>query len=461
MTASSDDATAALTPRAYRLLFAGELLPGFDEASVRPALARHLQRSPASLFSGKRVNVGEFADAVEANMARQAMQALGAQVLLEEVEAPPPMPALGLLDVALPSAPAAPAQQPSRENFAKTDSGWQPLSEGPAALPPLNDDLQEELLKTLAARHAEPETSTAAQAPSPVLLPSRPGPVLPGADLLAPAVAAAQSAAPAAAVGTALAVAQAPDHSAEVPDAAWIRCPACREHQPMRLLCCACGADLKRALAAQQEERAQARAASVARVAGNHKVTPGESWPQEEGVRVLGVRVPDEWAAKLTWPNVLLALFGSLLVLATIGYLWRALGLDPIFSSSKASAVATAPASEAVGDPLAAAPGSTATDPAAPGASPNTQTNASPAPSQADVATRLSSAAAVADFRSRYWPQPTNKVFVYSSAGTTAWLGGQPSIARAMALAMTDCESRRPPTAAPCRVVNVNDYWQD
>lgn len=222
----------------------------------------------------------------------------------------------------------------------------------------------------------------------------------------------------------------------------------------MRVLCRACGADLKRALAAQQEERVQARASSVARGVANNKTTPSELLTQEEGVRVLGIRVPDEWAAKFTWPNVLLGLFGSLLVLATLGYLWRALGLDPIFSSSKPPPVAAASAGPAEIDPAASTPSSTtASDKATP--------NPSPAPPEAEVVARLSSPAAVADFRLRYWPQPTNKVFVHSSGGALAWSGGQPSVARAMAQAMAECESRRPATAAPCKVVNVNDYWQD
>ena len=453
MTAVTDDTSPAspqsAAPRAYRLLFAGELLPGFEEALVRTALARHLQRSPASLFSGKRVTVGEFAQAVEAEMARQAMQALGAKVMLEEVEAPPPMPALGLLDVALPSAPAA--QPAPQENFAKTDSGWQPLGEGPAALPPLMDDLQDDLLKNLAATRAQ--TSPQAQEPTPVFAPvvQRPPPPPVATDLSSPVVTMAPTASAviAAPVAGALSMAEPQPQTAAVPDASWIRCPACREHQPMRLLCRACGTDLKRALAAQQEERAQARASSVARAAANNKTAPRGAVTSEDEVRILGVRVPDDWAAKLTWPNVLLALFGSLLVLATIGYLWRLLGLDPIFSSSKPKAVVVAPAAT---DAALETPGTKAvTDKAA----------LPPAPPEAEVAARLSSPAAVADFRSRYWSQATNKVFVYSSGGTTAWSGGQPSVARAMALAMTECESRRPATAAPCRVVNVNDYWQD
>ncbi|MFM2448653.1 MAG: hypothetical protein RIS44_1103 [Pseudomonadota bacterium] len=466
----------------YRLVFSGELLPGFDEAQVRSALTRRLQRSPASLFGGKRVTVGEYADPQQAETERQALQALGARIQVEEVEAPPPMPALGFLEVALPAAPAAEPQ--TTEKFAKTDSGWQSLGDGPAPLPPVDDDL----LRSLEPARTEPKletpdvlprstglspgssvsnasarpptdlsavfsTSTATPAPvveaSPVFAPVGKPPVTSLADPRSTTETAAPSAL---AVPATMAIAE-PTRTqvqTEVPGADWINCPACGERQPMRLLCRACGADLKRALAAQQEERAQNRAAGVVRGGAATKTKSVDAPMQDDNPRVLGFRVPDEWVARLTWPNVLLALFGFLLVLTAIGFLWRMLGLDPIFSSSsKPAPVVVAPA---VSDtaPALSAPGA---DNAAPGVG--------PAPPEAEVAARLPSAAAVAEFRLRYWQQPTSKVFVYSSGGAMAWRGGSTSVTRAIAEAINECENRRPAAAPPCKLVNVNNYWQD
>jgi hypothetical protein len=469
MTSPNDTLDPAPKP-IYRLVFSGELLPGFDEAQVRSALARHTERSPASLFSGKRVALAEHTDAGEAEVARQALQALGARVLVEEVEAPPPMPALGFLEVALPPTPAA--EPDPKEKFAKTDSGWQPLGDQPAVLPPLDGDLSQALEPVPRAvgglagsaksnpPHRPPAdlsgvfgTSTALPAPvaeaslvfAPVAktqLPTAPAAVVPAQSPQTEAPLARDLAQP-----RSLAQPATPD--ADVSSAACIHCPACGDRQPMRLLCRACGADLKRALAAQQEERAQVRATGAARAGVANKTKPGAPTVPDDGLRVLGFRVPDDWVARLTWPNVFAALFGGLLVLAAIGFLWRMLGLDPILSPSQPRPVAAVPAAS---EP-AAALNNTAGD--------NSAAAASPAPLEAEVAARLSSAAAVAEFRLRYWPEPTNKVFVYSTGGVMAWRSGQPSITRAIAEALSECESRRPSTAAPCKLLNVNNYWHD
>jgi hypothetical protein len=481
MTSATDNPAEA--PKwLYRLVFSGELLPGFDEAQVRSALTGRLQRSSASLFGGKRVTVAEYADPQQAETERQALQALGARIQVEEAEAPPPMPALGFLEVALPAAIAAEPQ--ATEKFAKTDSGWQPLGDGPAPLPPVNEDF----LPSLDPAWAEPKletpdvlprstglppggpafnasarpptdlsavfsTSTATPAPvveaSPVFAPVGKPPVTSLADPRSPRETAAP---PALAVPATMAIAE-PTRTqvhTEVPGADWINCPACGERQPMRLFCRACGADLKRALAAQQEDRAQNRTSGVVRRGAGGKTKAVDTPTLDDSLRVLGFRVPDEWVTRLTWPNVLLALFGFLLVLAAIGFLWRMLGLDPIFSpSSKPAPVVVAPP---VSD-TAPAPSAAGADNAAPGFG--------PAPPEAEVAARLPSAAAVSEFRLRYWQQPTSKVFVYSSGGAMAWRGGSTSVTRAIAEAMNECESRRPAAGPACRLVNVNNHWQD
>jgi hypothetical protein len=463
---SDTDSSADAPKLLYRLVFSGELMPGFDEAQVRSALTHRLERSPASLFGGKRVSVAEYVDAQAAQAERQALQALGARIQVEEVEAPPPMPALGFLEVALPV-----AQVPEPKNsakFAKTDSGWQGLGDGPAPLPPEDEDLWRSLALARANSQLEPQTglpssapntpvrpptdlsdvfSTSTAVPAPVVEPSKvfaPLGARPPTSLTAPISSTVVVAAPP--EPSALAQpAQAQVVQAEVPGADWIKCPACGERQPMRLLCRACGADLKRALAAEQEERAQNRAAGGVRGGAEAKKKPGEAAVLDDNLRVLGFRVPDEWVDRLTWPNVLMALFGFLLLLAAVGFLWRMLGLDPLFSSSSQPApVVLAPAvSDTVPAPDSAASG------------------VGPAPPQAEVALRLSSAAAVAEFRLRYWQQPTNKVFVHASDDVMAWRGGSTSVTRAIAEAMNECESRRPAAAPPCKLVNVNNFWQN
>ncbi len=479
---TSEIDTAADAPKLlYRLVFSGELMPGFDEAQVKSALTRRLERSPASLFGGKRVTVGEYPDAEQAEAERRALQTLGARIHVEEAEAPPPMPALGFLEVALPVAQALEPQV--TEKFAKTDSGWQSLGDGPAPLPPVDDDL----LRTLDAARAEPKletqdglplsmglppgspmssasarpptdlsavfsTSTATPAPvveaSNVFAPAGKPPLTPVADPPSRTEVAAPPESPALDVPAAMAIAE--PAQAEVPGANWIACPACGERQPMRLLCRACGADLKRALAAQQEERVQTRAAGGVRGGSGAKKKSADAPVEDDNPRVLGFRVPDEWVSRLTWPNVLMVLFGFLLLLAAVGFLWRLLGFDPIFSpSSKPTPVVAVPAASNTEPATSVAPG----DKATPGVG--------PAPPETEVASRLSSAAAVAEFRLRYWQQPTSKVFVYSSGGVMAWRGGSPSVTRAIAEAMNECKSRRPAAAPPCKLVNVNNYWQD
>ncbi|XVJ71315.1 MAG: hypothetical protein HEQ39_18230 [Rhizobacter sp.] len=475
---SATDNPADAPKLLYRLVFSGELLPGFDEAQVRSALTRRLERSPASLFGGKRVTVAEYVDAQIAQAERQALQALGARIQVEEVEAPPPMPALGVLEVALPVAQAPETQ--ASEKFAKTDSGWQGLGGGPAPLPPEDEDLWRSLESARPNPQLQPQDGLPGSEGFPAGRPASNALARPTTDLTAvfrtstatpaPSVEASTVFAPAGKLAsTSLAdplsrtertaepqssvsmpTAEPSYIQAEAPGANWIYCPACGEFQPMRMLCRACGADLKRSLAAQKEELAQRRAAGVSRGGAGSKKSPGDATASDDSLRILGFRVPDEWVDRLTWPNALMALFSFLLLLAAVGFVWRMLGLDPIFSPSSNPA------------PVVAAPAVSDTAPATNAAAPdNASPSVGPAPPEAEVAARLSSATAVAEFRLRYWPQPTSKVFVYSSDNVMAWRGGSASVSRAIAEAMTECESRRPAAAPPCKLVNVNNFWQD
>jgi hypothetical protein len=494
------------SPLLHRLVFAGKLVPGFEEAAVREALARHLRRAPTELFTGKRVVVSEDLDAGEADVARQALEALGARVLVETVEAPPPMAPLSFLDVAAPAPP--PEDTVSKDDLALTDSGWQALSQAleplpdPAQLPPL--DLGDAAAgpgplivrdfvpgsfpsasfppapSAAMSPAAEPPASSAALR-APNAKPMEAAPSRPPTDLSSVFGSAAPPPPPAGEASPVFApIAKAPlpppmaaplpspspvretlpvsdlamtdalpAPVAGIPEAALlVTCPNCRERQPMRVLCRACGSDLQRALAAQQEERDQARpargtGAAAARAGGPAK---GPRPASDDGLRLLGWRVPDHIAERITLGNGVLALFGLLLALAAVGFVWRQVRPDPVSSSTPK--VAEAAASGAAADP--GLPSASASAP-----------SMGPPPSEADVASRLHVAAAVGEFRLNYWPKAANKVFVASGDATWAWRAGMPSVTRALSEALSECDSRRPPEAPDCKVVNLNNYWQE
>ncbi len=456
-----DTPAAADTPVVHRLVFAGKCLPGFDEAAVRDALARHLQRASGELFSGKRVMVSDELGAVEIEIAKQALEALGARVQIEVVEAPAPMPPLGFLDLAVP----APLVEPvAKENLSMTDSGWQALN---SALEPTPDEaLPEDLLNMAAARNrvalgeggaasdaAASPISPALTAPAPLSRPptdlsavfgNAPSPVSEPSPAFAPVMKnplplVRQTEPPA--TGEAIA---APAVGMSEPSSL-IACPICRDLQPPRLFCRACGADIKLALAAQQEERAQRR--------GSHRGSPalppaaGKSTPvADDGPRLLGFRVPDHVADRLTLANGLLATFAVLLALAAVGFVWSKIRPDPVLSSPKPalSNSTTAGNADPTGTAKTAPPG-----------------GMGPPPSETDVLARLKASAASAAFRQNYWPKATNKAFVVSDETTWAWRAEMPSVTRALAEALGDCESRRPEGAPECKVVNINNFWQE
>ncbi len=497
------------TPLRHRLLFFGKVLPGFDEEGVREALARHLGRAPAELFSGKRVVVSDELDFIEAETAREALEALGARVQIEAVEAPPPMAPLSFLDLAVPPPPKDSAPPP-QEGLAVTDSGWQALSQ---ALEPLPETVSEGLpelppLKLDAAQlparapsqpkpaggeggsHLYPPGSFPQDPPSSSLppLPSGPGswagdaapsrpptdlsavygsaappqpPIDEGSPVFAP-TARPVPPPPAPMVparptvhdippidGMSMADAL-PAPAAGIPESALlVTCPNCRERQPMRVLCRACSCDLQRALAAQQEEREAARSARGRGTAPSPRGAGGKApTPGNDGPRLLGVRIPDHLADRFTLANGLLALFGFLLLLAAVGFVWNSFfRSEPVASRSRVAAAAPAAASEAsgaqAGEPAASAP------------------RMGPPPSEAEVSARLADAAAVAEFRQGYWPKATHKVFVANGGSAWAWRAGAPSVTRALSEALGECDGRRLPEAAECKVVNVDNFWQE
>lgn len=501
------------TPLRHRLLFFGKVLPGFDEEGVREALARHLRRAPAELFSGKRVVVSDELDFIEAETAREALEALGARVQIEAVEAPPPMAPLSFLDLAVPPPPKD-SPPPPQDGLAVTDSGWQALSqaleplpeavsEGLPELPPLKLDTAQ--LPTQALSQPKlaggegggqlyppgsfPQDSPLSSLPT---LPSGAGswtgdaaPSRPPTDLSAvygsavppqPSIdegspvfaSTARPIAPPPASPPApmvpvrptvldippidgMSMADAlPAPASGIPESALlVTCPNCRERQPMRVLCRACSCDLQRALAAQQEERDAVRAAKGRGAASTPRGTGGKTAAvSDDGPRVLGVRIPDHLADRFTLANGLMVLFGLLLLLAAAGFVWNSFfRSEPVVGRSRVAAAAPAAASEAsgaqAGEPAASAP------------------RMGPPPSEAEVSPRLADAAAVAEFRQGYWPKATHKVFVANGGSAWAWRAGEPSVTRALSEALGECDGRRLPEAAECKVVNVDNFWQE
>ncbi len=82
-----------MTTNLHEVVFAGELLPGFEEAAVREAFGRLFQvgeERVAALFSGRRAVLKGNLDAPTAEKYRQALERIGARV---SVEAQVPAPA--------------------------------------------------------------------------------------------------------------------------------------------------------------------------------------------------------------------------------------------------------------------------------------------------------------------------------------------------------------------------------
>ena len=169
--------------------------------------------------------------------------------------------------------------------------------------------------------------------------------------------------------------------------------------------------------------------------------------PGHDGLRLLGVRVPDHLADRFTLSNGLMALFGLLLLLAAAGFVWNSFfRSEPVVGRSRVAVAAPA---------AAEASGAQASEPAA------SAPRMGPPPSEAEVSARLADAAAVAEFRQGYWPKATHKVFVANGGSAWAWRAGTPSVTRALSEALGECDGRRPPEAAECKVVNVDNFWQE
>jgi len=64
-----------------------------------------------------------------------------------------------------------------------------------------------------------------------------------------------------------------------------------------------------------------------------------------------------------------------------------------------------------------------------------------------------------AAFRSDYWPAGGNKAFAASTGGAWGHVSGAASDQEAAQRALADCEGRRKPEMAACRLVNLTSNW--
>jgi hypothetical protein len=84
-----------------------------------------------------------------------------------------------------------------------------------------------------------------------------------------------------------------------------------------------------------------------------------------------------------------------------------------------------------------------------------------PPPPEAEVLAKLRTTAAVIGFRQSYWAVGGHKAFASAGDGSWAWRGSMPSVTKAVAEALAECETHRKLQASECRVVNINGYWQE
>ena len=432
MDTANDPHTETDNRLVHRLIFEGECLPGFDKDAMRHALAGHLQRAPRTLFTGKPVVIKDGLSEAEAALAKEELEALGAQVTVDVVESPPPMGPLTLLDVAVPT----PTGQPKPSVQPVMNASMRIASQDAEAFPTLQTITPDDLATAAKQR---PQKADAERFVSEDAVQEN----LTGVDALKPPPAEAPAATPdsAGSKNQNSATVKANPSPADEPGPS-VTCPNCKERQTMQLLCRACGSNLKSALEAQQEVLAQQRATRV------RTATPDRTALEpEKGTRILGFVVPETVADQFTLANGLRTVFVLLAVLLVLGFVWSQLRPAPVVLSTapapQAAVAVNVPASDSVTSEEAAA-------------------EVPPPPSEQDVVARLKQAGpSVAAFRQSYWPKKGSKVFVISGDTTWTWRAEMPSVTRALAEAMSECENLRLPDAPPCKVVSVNNFWQD
>ena len=124
----------------FSIFYAGELLPGQDQATVREALARLFRANEASLdalFSGRMVAVKRDCDRATAARYQQAMREAGAEPIVRQE----PEPATAATPTPAPQAPSGPGEPTMAERLAALTGesptpqpeGQQPATQQPQA----------------------------------------------------------------------------------------------------------------------------------------------------------------------------------------------------------------------------------------------------------------------------------------------------------------------------------------
>jgi uncharacterized membrane protein YhaH (DUF805 family) len=82
-----------------------------------------------------------------------------------------------------------------------------------------------------------------------------------------------------------------------------------------------------------------------------------------------------------------------------------------------------------------------------------------PAPSDRELSAYIESVTAIAGFRDEYWNLANHKAFAASDDGAWGYGAGQTTPRQAIVMAMSRCEENRKPYTRGCHLLNVNGSW--
>jgi uncharacterized membrane protein YhaH (DUF805 family) len=82
-----------------------------------------------------------------------------------------------------------------------------------------------------------------------------------------------------------------------------------------------------------------------------------------------------------------------------------------------------------------------------------------PAPSDRELSEHIETAGATNGFRDEYWNLTNHKAFAASDDGAWGYGAGQTTPRQAVTMAMSRCEEKRKPYTRGCRLLNVNGQW--
>ena len=82
-----------------------------------------------------------------------------------------------------------------------------------------------------------------------------------------------------------------------------------------------------------------------------------------------------------------------------------------------------------------------------------------PAPSDRELSAHIETAGAITGFRDEYWNLSNHKAFAASDDGAWGYGAGQTTPRQAVTMAMSRCEEKRKPYTRGCHLLNVNGQW--